>query len=122
MKAGFGAGYEKTTVMTSNMSPPVASAAALLRLNPRDKTIEACRICVGSCVPYPHRAVKAEDYLTHKPFEEGILTEAAEMAVTGLRPISDNYGSAEYRALVVTVMVRRALEQAGRMALASLSR
>jgi len=122
LKPGFGVGYEKTTVMISSMSPPVASAAAMLRLNSQNRIIEACRIFVGSCTPsYPHRGNKAETYLVNKQFEDEILEKAAEMAVVGLKPISDAYGSGEYRSLVAGTMVRRALEQAGQMALASFS-
>ncbi len=120
LKPSSGVRYEKTNVMVSSMSPPVASAAAMLRLNPRKKIVEACRIFVGSCrASYPHRSKEAEGYLINKPFEDAILREAAEMAVAGLEPISDGYGSAEYRMRVAGVMVRRALEKAGNEALAN---
>lgn len=122
LRPGSGVGYQKATVMVSPMSPPVASAAAMLRLNSQNKMIEACRILVGSCIPsYPHSGSKAEAYLINKPFENETVREAAEMALVDLRPISDGYGSAEHRSLVAGVMVRRALEEAGRMALAGLT-
>jgi CO/xanthine dehydrogenase FAD-binding subunit len=121
-KPGSGAGYEKTTVMISPMSSAVASAAAWLCLDPREKTIKECRIAIGSCTSYPYRGKKAEEYLIGKPFGEAILEDAAEMAVSGLEPVSDNYGSAEYRAMVAGVMVRRALEKAGSTALIDPSR
>ena len=115
--AGCGAAYEKTTVMFSSMSPPVASAAAMVRLDPARKTIKEARIYIGSCTPsYPHRGDKAEAYLVNKPFEDGILKEASEIAIAKLKPISDGHGSAEYRAVVAGAMVRRALEDAGRAA------
>ena len=86
------------------------------------KTIKECRIYVGSCIPsYPHRGEKAEAYLVNKPVGEEILREASQMAVSTLKPISDNYGSAEYRVLVASVGVRRALEQAAQAAQASFS-
>lgn len=119
LKPGSGIGYQKATVMVSPMSPPVSSAAAMLRFDSKNRMIKSCRIFVGSCMPsYPHRANKAEAYLINKPFENETVREAAKMALAGLEPISDAYGSAEYRSLVAGVMVRRALEEAGHMALA----
>ena len=122
LRSGSGAGYEKTTVMVSSMSPPVASAAAMVGLDTGGRTIKDCRIYVGGCTPsYPHRGEKAEAYLVNKPVGEEILREASQMAVSTLKPISDNYGSAEYRALVASVVVRRALKQAVQAAQASFS-
>jgi carbon-monoxide dehydrogenase medium subunit len=123
LKAGVGAGYEKTTVMVSPMSPPVASAATMVRLDPRGKMIQACRIYIGSCAPsYPHRSEKAEDYLLKKPFDEGIGKEAAEMATADLKPIPDGYSSAAYRSQVAGILVNRVLKQAVQAALANPSR
>jgi len=121
LESGSGVGYEKTTAMASPMSTPIASAAAMLRIKAKGKVIENSRIFVGGCTFYPHRCEKAEKLLTGKVFEERLLDEAAEMGSDRLKPISDSYGSAEYRAWVAGNLVRRALEQAGQMALNSIS-
>lgn len=120
LESGFGVGYEKTTEMASPMSNPIASAAAMLKINAKGKVIEKSRVYIGSCTFYPYRCEKAEELLTGKVFEKRLIAEAAEMDLDRLKPISDNHGSAGYRVRVAGSMVRRALEQASQMALNNL--
>lgn len=117
LESGFGVGYEKTTEMVSPMSNPIASAAAMLKINAKGKVIEKSRIYIGSCTFYPYRCEKAEELLTGKVFEKRLIAEAAEMDLDRLKTISDNYGSDEYRVRVAGSMVHRVLEQASQMAL-----
>ena len=76
------------------------------------------RICLGAVAPTPIRARRAEDALRHQLFDPSLIEQAAELAMDESRPISNVRGSAAYRKDMVRVLTRRALEEAGRKALA----
>ena len=66
----------------------------------------AARIGVTGAAPMPVRATGAEAVYS------GDAAAAAEHAADGLSPPGDGAGSSEYRAHLVRVLTRRALEQA----------
>ena len=57
------------------------------------------------------RALMAEKVLAGKKVEAGAIAEAARTASEEARPITDLRASAWYRKEMVTVLVRRALEE-----------
>jgi carbon-monoxide dehydrogenase medium subunit len=69
------------------------------------------RIGLGAVAPTPLRARKAEDFLSGKRINGKAIRKAARLAAEESSPIDDHRASAEYRRLMVEVLVKRALEQ-----------
>ena len=69
------------------------------------------KIALGAVAPTPMRALMAEKVLAGKKVEAGAIAEAARTASEEARPITDLRASAWYRKEMVTVLVRRALEE-----------
>jgi CO/xanthine dehydrogenase FAD-binding subunit len=70
------------------------------------------RIGLGAVAPRPMRAQGAEALLTGVAVDDDeAITKAARMASKESRPISDHRGSAEYRRMMVEVLVKRAIHQ-----------
>jgi carbon-monoxide dehydrogenase medium subunit len=67
------------------------------------------RVALTNMAPTPFRATAVEDALASGKGAE----EAAALAAEGASPPSDTWGSANYRRHLATVLVRRALEEAG---------
>ena len=70
------------------------------------------RIGLGAVAPTPMRALKAEAALRGKKVSDHAIGEAARTASEESRPIDDHRGSAEYRRMMVKVLVKRSLRQA----------
>ena len=69
------------------------------------------RIVLGAVAPTPIRARKAEDLLRGKILDQQLIAQAAELAESESRPISNVRASAAYRREMVRVLTRRALER-----------
>lgn len=78
-------------------------------LTVEEKTIRDARITLGAVAPTIVHAPDAEAFLTGKVMDEGVILQAAELAVKAARPISDVRGSAGYRLRMVQVITRRGL-------------
>jgi CO/xanthine dehydrogenase FAD-binding subunit len=70
------------------------------------------RIVLGAVAPTPMRAKKAEGYLQGQPWTTELVERAGDMASKASKPISDVRASAAYRKKMVSVLTRRALEEA----------
>ncbi len=68
------------------------------------------RIAVGSAAPTPVRAVAAEKEVEGRMLDAAAIAAAAESAVQAVSPISDVRSTAAYRAEMVRVLVKDALE------------
>ena len=75
----------------------------------RQSQIESARIALGSVAPTIVIAEDAQQFLIGKTLDDGVIAEAARLAIHAARPIDDIRGSAEYRREMVGVLVRRAL-------------
>ena len=88
----------------------VAGVAASVTI---DNDILTCvRIALGAVAPTPIRAKKAEEILTGKRLDDGLLEEAGQAAAQTSSPIDDCRSSADYRLTLVPVLVKRAIRQA----------
>lgn len=67
------------------------------------------RIALASVAPVPLRAPKAEEVLSSKALDEGVIAEAAQAAMDSCSPIDDVRGSARYRKQMVRNLTRSAL-------------
>lgn len=70
------------------------------------------RIGLGAVAPTPLRAKAAEKRLRGESAEDAVIQEAAALAAKEASPIDDHRASAEYRRMMVEVLVKRAVHQA----------
>ncbi len=70
------------------------------------------RVAFGSVAPTPVRAPKIEALLTGKPLTPELVREACGLIPEETAPITDIRSTKEYRAHMLTVMLRRGLETA----------
>jgi CO/xanthine dehydrogenase FAD-binding subunit len=88
----------------------MVNAAATLEI--KDNTIVAAHLILGAVAPIPLRLKIAEEALIGQTPTEEVFQQAAELARTEVRPISDQRASAEYRRRMSKVAALRALRQA----------
>jgi len=70
------------------------------------------RIALAAVAPTPIRATAAEASLEGKALTPELIDRAADLAVQGAKPISDQRGSADFRRHLVRVLTRRTLTTA----------
>jgi carbon-monoxide dehydrogenase medium subunit len=73
---------------------------------------EEIRIGLGAVAPTPIRAKKAEAMLNGEKVADELILKAAQVASEESKPIDDHRASARYRAMMVEVLVKRAIHQA----------
>jgi carbon-monoxide dehydrogenase medium subunit len=93
------------------MEIAIVGAAAVVRLDDRDRCIDA-RVALTAVAPTCVRATETEETLRGKTIDSDLLKRAAGAAAASARPIDDVRASADYRTAMVPVMVRRALTMA----------
>jgi carbon-monoxide dehydrogenase medium subunit len=88
----------------------VVGVAAVLPI--QGGTVTGPRIVITGATSKPSRATGVEQALDGKAVDDASISEAAAMAVEGLEINGDTYAPEDYRAHLVKVMVRQALERA----------
>lgn len=79
--------------------------------NVEDGIFKNIRIGLGAVAPTPMRAKNSEKRLTGESVSDQLVEEAAAMAASEASPIDDHRASAEYRRMMVEVLVKRAVGQ-----------
>jgi xanthine dehydrogenase YagS FAD-binding subunit len=92
----------------------MSSVAAALAVG-GDGRVSDARIVLGAVAPIPWRVPKAEAALKGQPANEASFAKAAEAALEGATPLSQN----EYKVPLTKTLVRRALAQAAGVAKAA---
>ena len=89
----------------------IANVAVVLEFSKatRQSEIKSARIALGSVAPTIVLAEDAQQFLIGKTLNDGVIAEAAHLAIQAARPIDDIRGSAEYRREMVGGLVHRAL-------------
>ena len=105
-----GTGYEKLMVMKGDMG--IIGTAVSITLGGTDSVCKDARIVLGNAASVPLRVKEAEKVLIGKTINEGLLTEAGDIASREADPPSDVHGSAEYRREMVKVFVKRVARMA----------
>jgi len=82
---------------------PIAFATVLLAMN--GSTVQSARVVMGAVAPVPWRSQAAEQALAGKPMNEQTAAAAAEAAVRGAVPLSQN----AYKIQVARTAVERAI-------------
>ena len=88
---------------------PLAMASVSLSMN--GKTVRGARIVMGAVAPVPWRSAPAEASLTGKTISEEAAMAAADAAVTGVKPMTQN----AYKVQIARTAVKRAILKAGGM-------
>jgi carbon-monoxide dehydrogenase medium subunit len=96
------------------MDLALVGVAAYLKLDAGTKVCRSARIALGAVAPTPIRVPEVESQLVGKAIGEAVVAEAAKIAGTQCRPISDIRASLEYRCSMVEVLTRRAVMEAFR--------
>lgn len=85
---------------------PIAFATVLLAMN--GSTVRSARVVMGAVAPIPWRSPAAEQALAGKTITEETAAAAAEAALQGARPLSEN----AYKVQVAKTSVKRAILRA----------
>lgn len=93
-----------------------ATAAVAAQVTLNGGGCERVGIGLTNVGPMPIRAQAAEEFLLHKPLDDGTIAQAAALAAQAAEPVADWRGSADYKRDLVRVLATRALELAGRRA------
>lgn len=110
---GTGTAYYKETVRFAD--PPIASVAAMVKLGEKE-VVEEVRIVMQAVGVTPLRAREAEAAIMSEKMTDGLLEEVAKLAAREAQPISDVYGSADYKREMVDVITKRVVKEAVRRA------
>jgi carbon-monoxide dehydrogenase medium subunit len=106
--AGTGVSYQTQIQLASGFA--IVGAAA--RVTVKGGKVATARVGVTGIASKPYRATAVEDALEGKDVGAESIAAAAAHAADGVEALADLHASAEYRAHVAAVYVRRALEAA----------
>lgn len=110
---GSGAAYVKFPHPASGFA--VVGVAAVIQLDGRGRC-ERVRVGINGIAPVPYRARAVEERLTGRAPDAGALADAAAAAADGVEVNADLFASADYRAHLARIFVRRALGTAAERA------
>jgi len=102
---GVKSGHYEVRYKTSH-DWPIAFATVLLAMN--GPTVQSARVVMGAVAPVPWRSTAAEQALAGKAVDEQTAAAAAEAALRGARPLSQN----AYKIQVAKTAVKRAILRA----------
>ena len=88
---------------------PLAMASVALSM--QGQNVRGARVVMGAVAPVPWRAASAEGILAGKRVTEGLAMEAADAALAGARPMTEN----AYKIQVARTAVKRAILKAAGM-------
>jgi xanthine dehydrogenase small subunit len=75
----------------------IATFTAAIRMRLDGDTITSAALAYGAVGPTVLRLRKAEQFLAGRPFDEETMSEAGDIAISEITPISDVRGSRDYR-------------------------
>lgn len=107
---GQGSAYEKFSHPASRYA--VVGAAALISV--KDGTCSAARVAIGGLLPNARRAASVEGALAGKTLSDAVIADAVKRVTPDLGGdvSGDLYASAEYRAAMAPVYLKRAITAA----------
>jgi carbon-monoxide dehydrogenase medium subunit len=107
----FGAHYLRF-IPRNEMDIAVVGAGASVTLDEDRKRFVAARIALGAVAPTPLLATEAGLFLAGKDISDENIRQAAGIAQSLARPITDLRGTAEHRKHLCAVLTERALAKA----------
>ena len=96
---------------TAAESRPLVAVGAVVRQDAQ-RTCRGARVVVGAVSATPTRLRAVEDLVNGRRLDADTLARAGELAAESVKPLEDFRASADYRAHVTGVIVRRVLESA----------
>ena len=105
-----GGAYHKEAVRMTDS--PIASVGAVVSLNEGLRVVSDARIVLQAVGLIPIRAREAEKVIIGERVQDNLLEEMARTAAKEACPISDIYGSAEYKREMVKVIAKQVVSQA----------
>jgi carbon-monoxide dehydrogenase medium subunit len=93
----------------SRMDLSVVNAAVLCLIE--EGLFKTIRIGLGAVAPTPIRARRAEKLLEGAKADDKAILNAAKIASSESSPIDDHRASAEYRRLMVEILIKRAIHK-----------
>jgi aerobic carbon-monoxide dehydrogenase medium subunit len=105
--------YRKEVVRFAD--PPIASLAAVMELD-EQMVVKNARIVLQAVGVIPLRAREAEKAIIGEEVSPNLLDRAAALAAGEAQPITDTYGSTEYKREMVAVLTKFAVKEAIRRA------
>jgi aerobic carbon-monoxide dehydrogenase medium subunit len=90
----------------------ISTISLAVTITKKDGKVAKVTVALGSVAPTPLRLPEVEAYLKGKTLTDDIITEAANMVSTGIKPITDIRASAEYRKEASKGMAMEALKMA----------
>jgi aerobic carbon-monoxide dehydrogenase medium subunit len=100
--------YLKYTALSAD-DWPMANVVSYLQMT--EETITEARVAVSAAIEKPIRLYDVETFLKNQKPSTKVFADAAELAVSNLRPLADIRGSSGYKREIVRVYVRRSLER-----------
>lgn len=101
---GEGAAFQKFVILER----PTVNVACFVSV--AENTIKNVRIAIGSVGPIPFRANQVEEFLVGKQLSDELIEEAGVIAAKSSDPVSDIYGSEEYKRHLVKVETKKTLK------------
>lgn len=95
--------FEKVSKRTNLDIASVNTAICLTMQNDR---IESARIAAGGVAPIPELLEQTNAFLEGKVINEDIIQQAIAIAQTGISPISDARGTADYKRLLLGQLIK----------------
>ena len=89
----------------------VAAVAVSIELGAQEK-VESMGIALTSVGPTPIKVKEAEEYARGRALDENTITGIAEMSAAAADPVSDFYGTAEFKRKIVGMIVPEAIRKA----------
>ena len=90
--------FEKTS---KRKAVDISTVNSAISISINGNTIEEINIAFGGIAPTPIYLTAVNEFLTGKQITEKIVNTAANMAIQGIRPITDMRGTEQYRILLV---------------------
>jgi len=108
----LGPGSGSSFLKLGRVAIDIAKINVAVALQRSGRNCASCRIAFGSVAPRPIRVPEAEAVLTGKKMSAELIEAAAQAGADGIRPISDNRSTREYRLKVSRVILGEALRAA----------
>ena len=94
------------------MDIAVVGVAACITLNESGDQFAGAKIGLAAVAPTPLLATEVSEAILGQPVNDTTIQNAAEIAKSIVKPITDMRGTAEYRSHVTGVLVKRVIQAA----------
>ena len=105
LPTGNGTAFLRISRVAADLGKVIVASVVVIK----DGKCEDVRIALGAVAPTPIRVKNAEDVLKGKRIESKLIEQAAEIAATESKPITDIRSTKEYRKELIKVLVRQAI-------------